>query len=400
MSAIKYILVYADEIHKLRFFNRFYPAIFELGYEIIYLTNRVSFSLFNRSEKKIIYVVRNRRNNSIHRDIPLTREIQDHTLTRQEATNLFSAVYAEAEIISKTYNIEYVFIWGGENTPDQAMKQFAHEHNIKTLFFELANIPGKIFIDPVGTNTKSSIYKNISLLNNYQTDNEKYVEWKKIYLKLKENEFTPPQSSKTKKIYSRYIIDHLGFNLLNIPFENNNSFYKKVKLKLWQKAPNIKYDQYKLENGNYLFFPMQVSNDSQLLFNSTKNNVQAIEYAFIVSKREGLELLVKPHPAEIDPEEYKNIFILKRKMGFKIINYPSISVLKYCEKVIAINSTVGLEAILMGKPVEFLGNTIYKNLDNEQLQNYIMSFLINIDFYGTENISKIKIKEVLNRLSS
>ena len=134
---------------------------------------------------------------------------------------------------------------------------------------------------------------------------------------------------------------------------------------------------------------MQVSNDSQLLFNSKINNVQAIEYASGVAKNKGMDLLVKPHPAEVNPLEYEKVIALKMKLKFYLVNQPT---------VITINSTVGLEALLIGKPVEFLGKTFYESLDKERMQNYIMSYLINIDFFGTEYIDKSRIQVVLDRL--
>ena len=85
-------------------------------------------------------------------------------------------------------------------------------------------------------------------------------------------------------------------------------------------------------------------------------------------------------------------------LNFYLVNQPTVSILKYCERVITINSTVGLEAMLMGKPVEFLGKSFYESLDKERMQNYIMSYLINIDFFGTANIKKSDIQIVLDRI--
>ena len=398
MKSTKYILVYIDEINKLNFFNRFYPAIIELGYEIIVITNRVSFLLFNWKGNIKPYVVHRMRGKTFNGDIPVTREICDYTLTRREATELYFAIYSTAEKIYKSRNIDHIFIWGGENTAEQATRQFARDHRIQTLFFELANIPGKIFVDSLGTNAGSLIYKDKSLLNNYRTNEEEYEKWKIKYLNLKEQESMPPQSVKRKKLRLSFLIDHLGFKLLHIPFENNINIFVKLKRKIWQKMSNVKYDDYKFENGHFIFLPMQVSNDSQLLFNSKINNVQAIEYASGVAKNKGMDLLVKPHPAEVNPLEYEKVIALKMKLKFYLVNQPTLNILKYCESVITINSTVGLEALLIGKPVEFLGKTFYESLDKERMQNYIMSYLINIDFFGTEYIDKSRIQVVLDRL--
>lgn len=392
--------MYVDSFDKFSFFKRFCPPIKECGYEIVILTNRVSLFLFGVIWHVKTNLVRKGEKQTIDYDIGFTREVRDNSLTDEEAMDLYSAIYRAAERVHKIQVIDYVFIFGGSNTAEHAMAQFAREHKIKKLFFELSNIPGKIFVDPIGTNAHSSIYNDISILKQYPADKSEYRLWKKEYLLLKEKESMPPQSAKRRKIYVFYLLDHMGFKLLNVPCEDNRSLFKKVGKKIWQKTTTIEYDRYNLETGNFIFFPMQVSTDAQLLFHSKINNVQAIEIAYEAAKSRDLELLVKPHPAEVDSLEYERVIDLKKKLNFYLVNQPTINILRYCVRVVTINSTVGLEAILLHKPVDFLGKTFYESLDDELIQNYITSYLINIDYFGVENINRTQIQIVLDRVLS
>jgi capsular polysaccharide export protein len=396
MNSDNYILAYAEEINKFNFYKRFYPAITELSYEIILLTNRISFFLINRKNLKIRLVKKIKYKN-YNGEIPITREIRDNSLTEKEAKELYWAVYYEAEKEQELRNIKYVFIFGGTSAPEKALVQFAEDYKIRTLYLEYANIPDKIFVDPIGTNARSRLGKDISILEKYIATMSDYEIWRKKYLRVRGLSHIPPQAKKRKKTNLFYIIDHLAFRLLRVPLEDNHSFIYKLKRKLFWKKHTYLFDYYDLQKGKYIFFPMQVSNDAQILFHSNINNSEGIEYAAKAAKSDRLDLLVKPHPAETNPDQNAEIIELKKKHGFYLVNEPVMNILQYCQRVITINSTVGLEAKILGKQVDFLGKTFYRNLDDRLMKNYLLSYLIEIDFFDNSNIGKDKIEDILKR---
>lgn len=53
-------------------------------------------------------------------------------------------------------------------------------------------------------------------------------------------------------------------------------------------------------------------------------------------------------------------------------------------KVVTINSTVGLEALILDKEVEVLGRAVYSHFDHERLKAYVCRYLINIDYFDDE----------------
>ncbi len=63
---------------------------------------------------------------------------------------------------------------------------------------------------------------------------------------------------------------------------------------------NIDYDNYDILNNNYLFFPTQVSSDTQIQLNSKIDNFVAIRKAKEMAESDGIDLLVRIHPAEVD----------------------------------------------------------------------------------------------------
>jgi capsular polysaccharide export protein len=54
--------------------------------------------------------------------------------------------------------------------------------------------------------------------------------------------------------------------------------------------------------------------------------------------------------------------------------------------------------MILGRPVTFLGRTFYRSFDGDRLKKYIMRHLINIDYFGNEEVSVDTMKEVLSRI--
>ena len=93
---------------------------------------------------------------------------------------------------------------------------------------------------------------------------------------------------------------------------------------------------------------------------------------------------MKPHPAEFESHVIEKIVRLKKQHGFLLSNSNTFELIKNADKVIVINSTVGLESILLGKNVEFLGQSFYSDLKNERgMDFYINEWLIDVDIFNT-----------------
>jgi len=135
--------------------------------------------------------------------------------------------------------------------------------------------------------------------------------------------------------------------------------------------------------NKYFFVPLQVSNDSQIIYHSPfSNNESFIEYVInSFSKYAPSEtyLVFKHHPIERGHKNYKKVIkSLSKKMGVKErvfyvheIHLPT--AIKNSIGVILINSTTGTQVLDYGKPLIVLGNAIYKKkglVYEESLDNF------------------------------
>ena len=252
-----------------------------------------------------------------------------------------------------------------------------------------------MFVDNCGTNANASIFFNPDLLDNESSVEEaEYLKWLGKYLQIKENEKLPGQAKKIRSIYWGYFLDLLGFYLLRIPREENTSVKKKLLQKLSLRLNKIVYDPDFLPT-DYYFFPLQVTHDSQLLIHSNLSNELGIIEAHQIAVEENFILLVKIHPAENDPWQIKKILELRRKLKFKLVTGNTFGLVEKAKKIITINSTVGLEALILKKPVLFLGKTYYSHLDCERLKKYLLRYLIELDYFGKDSVEKSIVCQIL-----
>ena len=113
----------------------------------------------------------------------------------------------------------------------------------------------------------------------------------------------------------------------------------------------------------FAFFPLQVSSDSQLTIHSPLYGnrlgkaIADIDQA-LREVEPGLRLVVKLHPADVRKTDYDPV----------VRAFPEViwvgggdvrAILERADCVITVNSTVGIEGMIFGKPVVTLGNNFY-----------------------------------------
>ena len=144
---------------------------------------------------------------------------------------------------------------------------------------------------------------------------------------------------------------------------------------------------------------MQVSYDSQIILNSDISLDKAIDYALEKAKSLGIDLVIKPHPQETEAWVLKKLQKLKVNDNVHIVNDNVFDIIPYASHVITINSTVGLETLILNKPLTVLGKAFYSNFTEKELKQYICGYLMDIDFFGNDKIKKESIKLLLQRAS-
>jgi glycosyltransferase involved in cell wall biosynthesis len=134
--------------------------------------------------------------------------------------------------------------------------------------------------------------------------------------------------------------------------------------------------------SQYIFFPMQIEGDSNIILNSPiyKKMIEVIDDLKHVSRRTGIKIVCRPHP--------ENTITLSELQT----RYPSITfdnslhlhtMLKHSVANVIINSTVGLESILLERPTIALGHSVYSGKG------------ITLDAFHKEHIEKA-VKKIIN----
>ncbi|MCF8411792.1 MAG: hypothetical protein K9G44_00145 [Melioribacteraceae bacterium] len=369
----------------------------ELGYHPVFLTNKYSIIL-ECKKKDIEFIPIKNMPSARKTDLPVFLEKPSGTLTEDEAITLYSRTYELIQQFHKTRGIELMFIWSGIRLIDATAKEFAINHDIRTVFFEIGNFPGKIFADPEGTNAQSLLAKNPNILLNFRSDKNQFEEWRKNYIAENSTVLSVPQSSNVASIdYFKNIKDLYGFRTSNLLKFEPVLTYTKLMNKLRRRYSSFNYDDFDIEADRFIFYPMQVSDDAQLLVHSKIDNIKALEIVADEAKKEGLQLFVKPHPAERNFSYIHSITRLKEKLSFKFVGGNTLAFIKNSEKVVTINSTVGLQSLILQKDFETLSRAYYSDFSQEHLAKYIQSYLLNIDFWATEKIELSEVSELISR---
>lgn len=66
-------------------------------------------------------------------------------------------------------------------------------------------------------------------------------------------------------------------------------------------------------------------------------------------------------------------------------------------KVITINSTVALEAKIIGVDVDILGKSYYRLFDEDKIKKYIMGYLVDMDFFSQKQFKVEQIRLLLRK---
>lgn len=294
----------------------------------------------------------------------------------QRLVNEKNTEYSLSRKYLESNDFDYVLIFNGAlNVETDVCKQL----NIKTYFFEQGYFPGTIQMDRAGVNCNTE-FARLSL-DDFMT------------FEYKESDFFPSEDFKLIKIapniFERYFFRFFDKGFFNFMFSYLNRKRKLAKAKSrFEKLPteDIDFNNF----GKFIFFPLQVNSDTQIILNSKYNSMyEAIEDVLPHLIETGFKVILKEHPFEVEPVDYsafvdnKNIFLVKKTDINKLI--------ENSEFVVNINSSVGFQALGKYKKVLITGNSFYDNSPlsikfnkntnlHEQLNNVIIDKLL-IDSY-------------------
>ena len=166
------------------------------------------------------------------------------------------------------------------------------------------------------------------------------------------------------------MVDDMGVNAAS-SVSRNAEFYRGYRPKSGVRLPSalLKRENHpkrvsQLESTDiperYIFVPFQVHDDTQVLIHSPW--VSAMEQFYEVleaslpSLDSNISIVIKEHPS--DTVTYPGLYNRNQRIVFANGNDTQTLIESACA-VITLNSTVGVESLLLGKPVVTLGNAFY-----------------------------------------
>lgn len=184
--------------------------------------------------------------------------------------------------------------------------QAARDAGVKTLYLELAPFPNAVAVDPCGINYLNTVPRDYSFYKSYadKSDGWRYLE-----------KYIAQRSAVSIDLSRQYLLD-----------------------------------------SPYIFVALQTEGDSQLVdFGGNYKTVSSFLTDVCLASSalaSGRHILVKEHPGKKESlsdlvEQYPNVHIVNE--------FDTVQLIKGADLVLTVNSSVGLEAMILGRPVAASG---------------------------------------------
>jgi len=380
------LLIHVDGISRGKFFSSLWKNLSkdELAITAIFITESKAAHKFLSSLDLSCFLISNRACTKKFRKEEFIELYNGSLCGRLGSLNKKTAaqLYEEIVRIWGLYSPRYIWCWNGTKFVDRVLKNQALNDRIVFKVFETANIPGHFVIEDSGVNAESLTYARLmsgeafGFSKNFDLDS-----WLLQYKKEKEENKQIPQASLNvdeakEKLREIAIPSRITLKYFCLQVDRIAGYCLKSLLGfiigLLAKRSH--------EHSKVIFFPQQVSTDSQLLFNSEINNIEALKN--LIDTLPPLTILI----SNLHPAEHRLSQILR--FLFLCLRFPKLiparggawTQLKHCDEVVTINSTVGLEAAILGKPCRFLGRSYFQRLSNDRkalgwyISNHIVSY--------------------------
>lgn len=324
-------------------------------------------------------------------------------LNQEDARHAYVATLGLIQKLNSKSLITKFVIPSGRHIHHLAATDFAKKNEISRLYINYGNFPGRTFFDPLGTDAESSVYVNGIHPPESFTEREAKLIIRNA-LSEKSNQSSIPQ----KTTYFKEIVKSLAFRFSVVAESWLGICGDRRIISLPERGPVFFADIVEKEALErlppFFFFPLQVSSDVQVVRNYDGGSIEnSIKQALAYTKKKGKILVVKLHPAEKDQQTVIRLLdLLKKTASLKTANLPTDILIKYAEKVVTINSTVGLEAKLLDREVHFMGKSMYADMDARQMAWYLRTILIKVDYHSGKGSAEdfCRVKELLQNESS
>lgn len=268
-------------------------------------------------------------------------------------------IAADLHLFFKQNNIDIIAVINGGKYYTKIPIEIAKLFGIKCIFFEMGYFrPNTLTIDEVGVNALSSISTmDVSAIDNIIIEPARQLELFNQVIQpeipisdlICKNQEKPTQSAflfllKNKDLLLRGKISRLRKNF---------------------QLENLKWDEFIPSSNSFVFIPLQVQNDTQIVLHSTYESMRQF-ILMVIDSWEGAKhhypkdtiLVFKEHPEDFFKYDYSDIF-QKNNNIVLLRKYPIENLLANALFTITVNSTVGIEALCYGQRVLMLGENFY-----------------------------------------
>ena len=224
----------------------------------------------------------------------------------------FSLIYLSYLSYFKKMRPKVVCLWNGHRLPEMAIKAAALRCNVKVAHFENGLLPNTTIMDFSGVNAFSSLPKDPVFYLQYARSKQTFRVEKKLQVRA-------PHKKRKGLIFEEFDFDR-----------------------------------------EYIFVPFQVNFDSQVVINSPRINsmielYESLEKALSCIENKSIIFVVKEHPS--DSRTYSELH--ERNARIKFVDENTENLIRNAQAVITLNSSVGIEASMLGKTVFVLGDACY-----------------------------------------
>ncbi|MBR8129739.1 capsular biosynthesis protein [Burkholderia ambifaria] len=322
-------------------------------------------------------------------------EVLNGRVSRDQARHESAGIARTISTLLATERIAQCVMWNGQQLVCLAIAHVCAERRVPMKFLEISNLPDKLFADALGVNAHSSIAHCPSALDHLPLPDESlHRDWLARYEHDKARPLPQARTSWRATLQSTL---NYAMKLATRGVARNALDANVTRPATVDARHTIAPDVGELAVRRYVFLPLQVSDDTQLKLHSAVDNLGAIDIALRYAAHMNAGLIVKVHPAERNAALIDAVFDMKRRHRFDIATSKTVDLVKHARVVVTINSTVGLEAMLYGRPVVPLGRCFYRSFDRDRLLRYIHAFLIDgVDYFGAGAIPEHAARRILS----
>jgi capsular polysaccharide export protein len=396
------ILWFVSTLEDTHFLSEFRPH-FSGQIDVFHLNFITRFHLLAHEGEHILpYYCSGMGNNGIDTNIDQCFNTLSGRLTSDEAARAYQATQSALTHYLRDKPVEgLVFmIPSGRHIHHIAAASFGLSRQIKRIYINYSNFPGYTFFDPEGTDCMAAIYRDPSILDRLAPTpvDVDAVFFHFAELKRRQKEIPQKAASPLKLRLKRFafIIDTMLQKLTRLYGDRRIPMRKPAS---YRAASNpLVYEPIPPKGQPFLFFPLQVSTDQQVLINFEGGSIYtAIDAAIAHARAKGIALYVREHPAEANKQKIREFLQQKVQQGDLHVTDASVpGLIDSCTGVITINSTVGLEARINRRPVKFLGKSFYAKASDEQLAIYLSHYLSKVDYHNPKITSETA-KQILKK---